>query len=178
MPLSESPSPQSPTALGYDPSTLLHRRTRLWFAGQSASAGRYCTSARTGRPAPPGLQSHLEQLQSTLADDPRAPGRRGKATKAGSISMAHTHWGNRIATEKTDVQNMLIDACMLLLTEYHVDGFRFDATHTNYRWIMASSSGWHGSSKTSSLMCCSFAENLPNQSDLNRERFRWHCTMV
>ena len=43
-----------------------------------------------------------------------------------------TPWGNRVATEKEDVQNMLIDACKLYLAEYHVDGFRFDATSTNY----------------------------------------------
>ena len=43
-----------------------------------------------------------------------------------------TPWGNRIATEKEDVQNMLIDACKMYLTEYHVDGFRFDATNTEY----------------------------------------------
>ena len=44
-----------------------------------------------------------------------------------------TRWGNRIATEKDDVQNMLIDACQLWVREYHVDGFRFDATHS--RWM-------------------------------------------
>ena len=43
-----------------------------------------------------------------------------------------TPWGNRVATEKLDVQNMLIDACKLFLVEYHVDGFRFDATHRTY----------------------------------------------
>ena len=46
--------------------------------------------------------------------------------------MGATRWGNRVATEKRDVQNLLIDTCKLLISEYRVDGFRFDATHTDY----------------------------------------------
>lgn len=41
-----------------------------------------------------------------------------------------TVWGNRVATGKEEVDNMLIDACKLFIREYHVDGFRFDATHS------------------------------------------------
>ena len=55
-----------------------------------------------------------------------------QANEGGLYFSGSTPWGNRIATEKEDVQNMLIDACKLMLTEYHIDGFRFDATHPHY----------------------------------------------
>jgi 1,4-alpha-glucan branching enzyme len=81
-----------------------------------------------------------------------------------------TPWGNRVATEKKDVQNLLIDTCKLYITEYHVDGFRFDATHANYmdhgflhRLIQELQR-----LKPDVVM---IAENLPNQSDLNRQGF-------
>jgi 1,4-alpha-glucan branching enzyme len=64
----------------------------------------------------------------------------------------------------------LIDACKMYLTEYHVDGFRFDATHTDYmdhRFLLRLADELKRF-KPSVLLV---AENLPNQADLNRSGF-------
>ena len=54
-----------------------------------------------------------------------------------------------------------------MITEYHVDGFRFDATHTNYmnHDFVLRLAGELTAFKPSVIL---IAENLPNQSDLNR----------
>ena len=90
-----------------------------------------------------------------------------KPAEGGLYFNGTTPWGNRVATEKEDVQNMLIDACKLYLTEYHVDGFRFDATNTNYmdRGFRLRLAEELKRFKPSVLLV---AENLPNQPDLNR----------
>jgi pullulanase/glycogen debranching enzyme len=79
-----------------------------------------------------------------------------------------TPWGNRVATEKADVQNLLIDACRMLVGEYHVDGFRLDATHTDYmdHGFLHRLAAELQTGKPEVLLV---AENLPNQGDLNLE---------
>lgn len=81
-----------------------------------------------------------------------------------------TPWGNRVATEKLDVQNLLIDACKLFVIEYHVDGFRFDATNTQYmnHGFLQRLAHELTTLKPSVIL---IVENLPNQSDLNRSGF-------
>lgn len=76
-----------------------------------------------------------------------------------------TQRGNRIATEKEDVQNLLIDSCKLLLTEYHIDGFRFEATyaHTDHGFLLRL--GYELKAFKPDVIL--IAENLPNQRDLN-----------
>lgn len=82
-----------------------------------------------------------------------------------------TPWGNRVDTSKEDVQNMLIDACKLLIREYHVDGFRFDATHHNdymeFTFLDRLAQEVKGFKPNVILI----VENLPNQSDLNRQGY-------
>ncbi len=88
-------------------------------------------------------------------------------------------WGNRIATGREEVDNMLIDSCKLFLKEYHVDGFRFDATHSfflNHRLLHRLA---HEIKDTGFKPdCILIAENLPNEADLNLDGFngyaQWH----
>jgi len=88
-------------------------------------------------------------------------------------------WGNRIATGREEVDNMLIDSCKLFIREYHVDGFRFDATHSfflNHRLLhrLAHEIKETGFKPDALLI----AENLPNEEDLNLKGFngyaQWH----
>ncbi|MFO7819705.1 MAG: alpha-amylase family glycosyl hydrolase [Halanaerobacter sp.] len=78
-----------------------------------------------------------------------------------------TQWGNRLATGKDEVDNMLIDSCKLFIEEYHVDGFRFDATHSYYmdhKLLYELHQEIKQGIKEDAIM---IAENLPNESDLN-----------
>ncbi|MBM7556599.1 alpha-amylase family glycosyl hydrolase [Halanaerobacter jeridensis] len=78
-----------------------------------------------------------------------------------------TQWGNRLATGKDEVDNMLIDSCKLFIEEYHVDGFRFDATHSYYldhKLLYELHQEIKQGIKEDAIM---IAENLPNQRDLN-----------
>lgn len=170
MPLAEFPDPQGPGTLGYSPSL-------------------YCTVERDfGTPDDlrslvnaahrHGLAVLLDQvfnhtsnsfnpLWQMILEHPDEEFREGEG---GLYFNGRTPWGNRVATDKEDVQNLLIDACKLLIFEYHVDGFRFDATHTDYMD--------HGLLHRLARELTAFkpdviliVENLPNQSDLNRSGF-------
>ena len=79
-------------------------------------------------------------------------------------------WGNRMATEKRDVQNLLIDVCKMFLAEYHLDGFRFDTTNTIY---MNSGFRLRLADELTAFRreVILVAENLPNESDLNRSGY-------
>jgi 1,4-alpha-glucan branching enzyme len=170
MPLSESPSPQGPTTLGYDPS--------LYFTVERDFGSPDDLRELVDTAHQHGLAMLLDQVfnHTSSGFNPlwqmilEHPDEEGRSGEGGLYFNGTTDWGNRIATEKTDVQNMLIDACMLLLTEYHVDGFRFDATHTNY---MDHSLPIRLARKLKDFKpdVLLVAENLPNQSDLNRSGF-------
>ena len=170
MPLSEFPGLQGPGALGYAPS--LYCTVERDF-GTPDDLRQLVNEAHAR-----GLAVLLDQVFNHTSNDFNPlwqlilehPGEEFDRTEGGLYFNGSTPWGNRLATEKRDVQYMLIDACKLLLVEYHVDGFRFDATHTNYMD--------HGflhhlydelkAFKPSVLLV---VENLPNQSDLNRQGF-------
>lgn len=65
---------------------------------------------------------------------------------------------------------MLIDACKMWISEYHVDGFRFDATHEywmDHGFVLRLAEELKGFKPDVLLV----AENLPNQPDLNRSGF-------
>lgn len=81
-----------------------------------------------------------------------------------------TPWGNRLSTGRTETQNMLIDACKLMITEYHIDGFRFDGAHSNYtnHGFLNRLADEIQAYKPEVILV---AENLPNETDLNREGF-------
>jgi pullulanase/glycogen debranching enzyme len=75
-----------------------------------------------------------------------------------------------VDTWKQDVQNLLIDTCRLWLTEYHVDGFRFDATRREYmdHSFLRRLADELTRVKPSVILV---AENLPNDPDLNRNGY-------
>lgn len=83
-----------------------------------------------------------------------------------------TMWGNKVATGKDEVDNMLVDSCKLFIKEYHIDGFRFDATHSyflNHKLLHRivheiKDTGF----KPDAIM---IAENLPNEPDLNLQGY-------
>ena len=169
MPLSEFPSMQGPTTLGYNPSlyctverdfgspddlrelvNVAHQRGLALILDQVFN--------HTDNSFNPLWQAILEHPDEVQRND------------GGLYFNGTTPWGNRIATEKEDVQNMLIDACKLMVTEYHVDGFRFDATHQNYMdhgFLQRLASELKGFKPDIILI----AENLPNQRDLNRSGY-------
>ncbi len=94
-----------------------------------------------------------------LIDDGSDPG--------GLYFSGTTQWGNRLATEVEEVENMLIDSCKLFIEEYHVDGFRFDATHSyfmDHRLLHELQAEIKKDYKPDTVL---IAENLPNEPDLN-----------
>jgi 1,4-alpha-glucan branching enzyme len=170
MPLAEFPSVQGPDTLGYNPS--LYCTVERDFGSPDELRQLVDTAHRHG------LAILLDQVFNHTDNgfNPlwksilEHPDEEGIALEGGLYFNGSTPWGNRVATEKLDVQNMLIDACKLLITEYHVDGFRFDATHTDYMdhgfvLRLAHELKRH---KPDALLV---AENLPNQVDLNRQGF-------
>src|SRR5215510_1538477 len=170
MPLAEFPSIQGPHTLGYNPS--LYFTVERDFGSPDNLRELVNTAHRHG------LAILLDQVFNHTDNgfNPlwksilEHPDEEGNALEGGLYFNGSTPWGNRVATEKIDVQNMLIDACKLLITEYHVDGFRFDATHTDYMdhgfvLRLARALKRH---KPGALLV---AENLPNQVDLNRQGF-------
>lgn len=163
MPTSEAPSMQGPTAMGYDP---------CGFAAIERDFG-----------TPDGFRqlvdiahqhglavildvvfNHTSNFFNPLWDliDDKTDG--------GFYFSGNTPWGNRLATEKEEVQNYLIDVCKLLLTEYRVDGFRFDATHSSWMshpFLFKLQYEIRG--RGFKPDCILIVENLPNEPDLNLE---------
>ncbi|TCL70945.1 1,4-alpha-glucan branching enzyme [Hydrogenispora ethanolica] len=161
MPTSEAPSMQGPTALGYDP---------CGFAAIERDFGtpddlRELVDTAHGH----GLAILMDLVFNHTANsfnplwDSILDGNPGGFYFSGS-----TPWGNKVATEREEVQNFLIDVCKLLLKEYRVDGFRFDATHSDWmdhnflRHLEYEIRG-RGFKPDAILI----VENLPNQPDLN-----------
>lgn len=87
-----------------------------------------------------------------------------------------TMWGNKMATGREEVDNMLIDSCKMFIREYHIDGFRFDASHSyflNHKLLhrLAHEIKDKGFKKDAILI----AENLPNEPDLNLEGYNGYA---
>jgi len=166
MPLAEFPSPQAPDTMGYNPSTFFTVERDF---GTPDDLREMIDAAHAA-----GLSVMLDQVFNHTDNNFNPlwklilehPGEETIREEGGLYFNGSTPWGNRIATEKHDVQNMLIDACKMFLREYHVDGFRFDATNTNYMdhgFLYRLRDEIKGF-KADSIM---IVENLPNQSDLN-----------
>ncbi len=87
-----------------------------------------------------------------------------------------TMWGNKVATGRDEVDNMLIDSCKLFIREYHIDGFRFDATHSyflNHKLLHRIAHEIKDSVfKRDAIL---IAENLPNEQDLNLEGYNGYA---
>lgn len=167
MPLAEVPSPQGPHTLGYDPSLFL--AVERDFGAPDDLRQLVDTAHRHGLALVIDVvfnhtSNSFNPLWQLVLEHPGEE----SAGEGGLYFNGATPWGNRIATEKTDVQTMLIDACKTLVREYHVDGFRFDATHSYYMD--------HGFLRRLADEITTFApdilliaENLPNERDLNRQ---------
>jgi 1,4-alpha-glucan branching enzyme len=169
MPLSEFSGMQGPGALGYATSV---------FSAIERDFGtpddlRELVDAAHER----GMAVLLDQVFNHTNNDPNplwhaileSPREEGSAD-GGLYFSGSTRWGNRVATEKRDVQNLLIDTCKMFLAEYHVDGFRFDATHTDYmdRGFRLRLADELTRFRPEVVLV---AENLPNQSELNRSGY-------
>jgi 1,4-alpha-glucan branching enzyme len=169
MPLAEFSGMQGPTTLGY--STSVFSAIERDF-GSPDDLRELVNAAHEH-----GVAVLLDQVFNHTSNDVNplwqaileSPDEEG-SDDGGLYFDGHTPWGNRVATEKRDVQNLLIDTCKMFLTEYHVDGFRFDATNSEYMN--------HGFLLRLADELTRFrpevvlvAENLPNQSDLNRSGY-------
>jgi 1,4-alpha-glucan branching enzyme len=98
------------------------------------------------------------------------------SSQGGFYFAGETMWGNKVATGKDEVDNMLIDSCKMFIREYHVDGFRFDATHSyflNHKLLhrLAHEIKDKGFKPDAILI----AENLPNEEDLNLEGYNGYA---
>ncbi len=161
MPTSEAPSLQGPTALGYDPCGFASIERD--FGTPEEFRELVDTAHQHGIAVLLDLvfnhtSNTFNPLWNAISDS--QPG--------GFYFSGGTPWGNRVATEREEVQNYLIDVCKLLLHEYKVDGFRFDATHSS--WMD------HGflhrlqyeiRDRGFKPDCILIVENLPNEPDLN-----------
>ncbi|WP_347488183.1 alpha-amylase family glycosyl hydrolase [Desulfoscipio sp. XC116] len=96
--------------------------------------------------------------------------------EGGFYFAGKTMWGNKVATGKDEVDNMLIDACKMFIREYHVDGFRFDATHSyflNHRLLHRLAHEIKDLGFKPDVVM--IAENLPNEQDLNLEGYNGYA---
>jgi len=169
MPLAEVPSPQAPDSLGYDPSLFF--TTERDFGDPDDLRELVDTAHQRGLVVVfdqvfNHTSSSFNPLWQLILEHPDE----ASSGDGGLYFSGTTPWGNRVATEKEDVQNMLIDACRLMLVEYHVDGFRFDATHSSYmdHGFLTRLAAELKADKPNVLL---IAENLPNEPDLNLRGF-------
>lgn len=169
MPTSEAPSALGPNRLGYEPCGFMTIERDFGtcddFRAMVDEAHRHGLAVIVDQVFNHTANS-FNPLWELILD----------GTPGGFYFSGSTPWGNRVATEKEEVQNMLIDACKMFIREYHVDGFRFDATH----------SGWLDHSLLRNLAheikdkgfkadCLLIAENLPNEPDLNLEGYNGYA---
>jgi 1,4-alpha-glucan branching enzyme len=170
MPLSEFPGPQGSRVLGYSSS--------LFCAVERDFGTPDDLRSLVNEAHAHNLTVILDQVFNHTSNDFNPlwrmilehPDEEFDPAEGGLYFSGATRWGNRVATEKQDVQNLLIDACKMMLAEYHVDGFRFDATHTDWmdHGFLQRLANELAAFKPSVIL---IAENLPNQGDLNRSGY-------
>lgn len=169
MPISEAPTPQGEDALGYNSSLFMAIERDF---GTPDDLRRLVDKAHQH-----GLAVIMDQvfnhsanswnpLWQYILDDPKE----AVHGEGGIYFSGSSPWGNRMSTERTETQNMLIDACKMMIIEYHIDGFRFDATHSMYidHSFMQRLADELQVLKSDVIL---IAENLPNEADLNRQGF-------
>jgi 1,4-alpha-glucan branching enzyme len=167
MPLSEFSGMQGPDALGY--STSVFSAVERDF-GAPDDLRELVDAAHEH-----GLAVLLDQVFNHTSNSPNplwraileSPHEEG-SSDGGLYFSGSTPWGNRVATEKRDVQNLLIDTCKMFMTEYHVDGFRFDATRHVDRGFLLRLADELTRFRPEVVLV---AEHLPNESDLNRSGY-------
>jgi 1,4-alpha-glucan branching enzyme len=167
MPLSEFPGEQGPGALGY--STSVFSAIERDFG--TPDDLRELVNAAHER----GMAVLLDQVFNHTNNHPNplwqaileSPWEEGSAD-GGLYFNGSTMWGNRVATEKRDVQNLLIDTCKMFMTEYHVDGFRFDSTRNVDHDFLPRLADELTRFRPEVVLV---AEHLPNESYLNRSGY-------
>jgi len=169
MPLAEFSDMQGPTALGYSTS-VFPAVERDFGAPDDLRALVDAAHERNLTVLLDQVFNHtsngVNPLWQAILESPQEEG----SSEGGLYFSGATPWGNRVATEKRDVQNLLIDTCKMFLTEYHVDGFRFDATNSaymNHGFLLRLADELTRFRPEVVLV----AENLPNEGDLNRSGY-------
>ena len=165
MPVSEVPTPQGETALGYNTSLFLALERDF---GTPDEFREMVDTAHQH-----GLAVIIDQvfnhaanawnpLWQLILDKPDDDG--------GLYFSGESPWGNRMATERAETQNMLIDACKMMIHEYHIDGFRFDFTHSS---IMSHDFMHRLADEVQAMKpnVVLIAENMPNEPDMNRQGY-------
>ncbi len=177
MPLAEAPTPQGPNALGYN--TAVFTTVERDF-GSPDDLRRLVNEAHKA-----GLAVIVDEVFNHTANEFNPlwklildhPDEWERGEEGGLYFSGASPWGNRTATERVEMQNMLIDACKLMLVEYHVDGFRFDYTHssTMHHGFLNRLADELQALKSDVIL---IAENMPNEADLNRQGYdgfgQWH----
>lgn len=161
MPTSEAPSQQGPNTMGYDP---------CGFASVERDFGTPDDLRHLVDTAHQHGLAVIADLVFNHTSNTFNPlwGLINADSDGGFYFSGATPWGNRVATEREEVQNYLIDVCKLLLQEYHIDGFRFDATHSSWMSHLFLQRLAHEiRDKGFKTDCLLIAENLPNEEDLN-----------
>lgn len=161
MPTSEAPTMQGPTTLGYDPCGFAAIERDFGTPDQFRElvdvAHQHGIAVLLDLVFNHTANSFNPLWDIILDSNP-----------GGFYFSGGTPWGNRVATEREEVQNYLIDVCKLLLKEYRVDGFRFDATHTDWMdHTFLYRLQYEIRNRGFKPNCILIAENLPNQPDLN-----------
>lgn len=161
MPTSEAPTVQGPQTLGYDP---------CGFASVERDFGTPDDFRRLVDTAHQHGLAVIADLVFNHTSNSFNPlwGLINDGTDGGFYFSGSTPWGNRVATEREEIQNYLIDVGKLLLKEYHLDGFRFDATHSSWMsHVFLHRFAHEIREKGFKSDCLLIAENLPNEPDLN-----------
>jgi 1,4-alpha-glucan branching enzyme len=174
MPVNEFPTPMGSGALGYNPS--------LYFAPERDFGAPDDYRAMVDIAHQHGLAVISDQVFNHTSNDFNPlwklilehPREEMDPTEGGLYFSGITPWGNRVATERTETQNMLIDVCKTMVVEYHMDGFRFDFTHSSlmHHDFLNRLADELQAIKTDVIL---IAENMPNESDLNRQGFNGYA---
>lgn len=170
LPLADAPTPQGEHSMGYNSSTFMAVERDYGTPDQLRELVDEAHKA--------GLAVIADQVFNHSANEFNPlwklaldhPDELARGEEGGLYFSGQSPWGNRIATEREEVQNMLIDTCKLMLTEYHVDGFRFDYTHSstmNHGFLNRLADELQAIKPEVVLI----AENMPNEQDLNRQGF-------
>ncbi|MGB7338722.1 MAG: alpha-amylase family glycosyl hydrolase [Phototrophicaceae bacterium] len=174
MPISEVPTPQGADALGYNTSLFMSIERDF---GTPDDLRRLVDTAHQH-----GLAVIIDQVFNHSANSWNPlwkhildhPDGVNDGEEGGIYFSGSTPWGNRMSTERTETQNMLIDACKMMVVEYHIDGFRFDATNSMYMHhdLLHRLADELQALKPNVIL---IAENLPNETDLNREGYNGYA---
>jgi 1,4-alpha-glucan branching enzyme len=174
MPVNEFSTAMGPGALGYNPS--------LYFAVERDFGTPDDYKAMVDAAHQHGLAVISDQVFNHASNDFNPlwkmilehPAEEDDESEGGLYFSGATPWGNRISTERAETQNMLIDVCKKMVVEYHVDGFRFDFTHSSlmHHDFLNRLADEVQAIKPDVIL---IAENMPNESDLNRQGFNGYA---